>query len=273
MSEKNVVTTPEESTTQSKSGKKIVVIGGSGLIGSKVVKILTEHGHQAVAASPNSGINTLTGEGLAEVLIGASVVVDVSNSPSFEDSAVLNFFKTSTKNILDHEATAGVRHHVALSIVGTDSWPENGYFRAKIAQEKLIKESSVPYSIVRATQFFEFIKSIADSATTDNKVRLAHVLFQPMAADDVASAVARVAEGTPLNSTVNIAGPEQFRFDDFIRRALKALNDPREVVADPNANYFGAIPSERTLVPGEGAKLGKIRFEDWLSRSAGHKAA
>jgi uncharacterized protein YbjT (DUF2867 family) len=273
MSEKTTVTTETESTPQGKSGKKIVVIGGSGLIGSKVVKILTDHGHQAVAASPNTGVNTLTGAGLSEVLNGASVVVDVSNSPSFEDTAVLNFFKTSTKNILDHESAAGVGHHVALSIVGTDTWPENGYFRAKIAQEKLIKESSVPYSIVRATQFFEFIKSIADSATIDNRVRLPHVLFQPMAADDVAAAVARVAEGAPLNGTINIAGPEQFRFDDFIRLGLKALNDPREVVADPNANYFGAKPSENTLVPQASAQLGKIRIEEWLSRSSGHKAA
>jgi uncharacterized protein YbjT (DUF2867 family) len=273
MSEKNVETTQVKSTTEGKSKMKVVVIGGSGLIGSKVVKILGEHGHEAVAASPNTGVNTLTGEGLAEVLDGASVVVDVSNSPSFEDSAVMNFFKTSTKNILDREATEGVGHHVALSIVGTDSWPENGYFRAKIAQEKLIKESPIPYSIVRATQFFEFIKSIADSATTDNKVRLPHVLFQPMAADDVASAVARVAEGAPLNAMVNIAGPEQFRFDDFIRLGLKALKDPREVVADPNANYFGAKPSERTLVPQASAQLGKIRIEEWLTRTAGYKAA
>jgi uncharacterized protein YbjT (DUF2867 family) len=273
MSENNSVKEQEKSTVQDKAKMKIVVIGGSGLIGSKVVKILSEHGHDAVAGSPNSGVNTLTGQGLAEVLKSASVVVDVSNSPSFEDSAVLNFFKTSTGNILKSEVDAGVKHHVALSIVGTDGFPENGYFRAKIAQEELIKESLVPYSIVRATQFFEFIKSIADSATVNNKVRLPHVLFQPMAADDVASAVARVAEGAPLNGTMNVAGPEQFRFDEFIRRGLRALNDPREVVADPNANYFGAKPSERTLVPGEGAQLGKIRFEEWITRSAGHKAA
>ncbi|MGH7946845.1 MAG: SDR family oxidoreductase [Opitutaceae bacterium] len=246
---------------------KIIIIGGSGLIGSKLVKKLREQGHEAVAASPNSGVNTLTGEGLAEVLKGAQVVVDVSNSPSFEDTAVMEFFKTSTRNLLTYEASAGVRHHVALSVVGTERLSESGYFRAKIAQEKLIKESSIPYSIVHATQFFEFVKSIADAATEGNKVRLAPVLIQPMAADDVASAVGRVALDSPLNSTVEVAGPEQFRFDELIRQSLSARNDPREVITDPHSRYFGAELSERTLVPDDGARLGETRFADWLKHS------
>jgi len=243
---------------------KVVVIGGTGLIGSKLVTKLREQGHEAVAASPNSGVNTLTGEGLAEVLQGASVVVDVSNSPSFEDAAVLNFFETSTRNLLAAEAAAGVGHHVALSVVGTERLTESGYFRAKIAQEKLIKSSSIPYSIVHATQFFEFVKSIADAATDGSTVRLAPVLIQPMAADDVAGAVARVATGSPLNATVEVAGPEQFRLDALIRKSLSARSDPREVTADPHARYFGAELGERTLVPGAGARLGETRFEDWL---------
>jgi uncharacterized protein YbjT (DUF2867 family) len=247
---------------------KIVVIGGSGLIGSKLVNILREHGYEAVAASPKSGVNTLTGEGLAEVLEGTSVVVDVSNSPSFEDAAVMEFFKTSTRNLLTYEAAAGVGHHVALSVVGTERLAESGYFRAKIVQEKLIKESSIPYSIVRATQFFEFVKSIADAATDGNTVRLAPMLIQPMAADDVASAVGKIAVGTPVNGTVEVAGPEQFRLDELIRRDLSARNDPREVIADPQARYSGAELSECTLVPGDNAQLGETRFEDWLSRSA-----
>ena len=245
---------------------KIVVIGGSGLIGSKLVKKLREHGNEVVAASRDSGVNTLTGEGLAEALRGASVVVDVSNSPSFEDAAVLQFFETSTRNLLSAEAGAGVGHHVALSVVGTERLSESGYFRAKIAQEKLIKESSIPYSIVHATQFFEFVKSIADAATDGNRVRLAHVLIQPMAADDVASAVGRIAVGTPVNGTVEVAGPEQFRLDELVQRGLSTRNDPREVVADPQARYFGAELSERTLVPGDDARLGETRFEDWLSQ-------
>ena len=246
---------------------KIVVIGGTGLIGSKVVTKLTEHGHEAIAASPNSGVNTITGEGLAEVLAGASVVIDVSNSPSFEDAAVLKFFETSTRNQLTAEAAAGVTHHVALSIVGLERAPENGYFRAKLAQEKLIKESTIPYSIVRATQFLEFIKGIADSATVGNTVHIAPVLFQPIAAEDVASAVSRVAMGTPLNGTVEIAGPEQFRFDEFIRDGLSAYKDPREVVTDPHARYFGAELGEDTLVPTGEAQLGATHFKDWLERS------
>lgn len=252
-----------------KSNMKIVVIGGTGLIGSKVVTKLGERGYQAVAASPASGVNTLTAEGLAEVLEGASVVVDVSNSPSFEDTAVMKFFKTSTGNLLSYEAAAGVGHHVALSIVGCDRLPDSGYLRAKVAQEKLIKESSVPYSIIRATQFFEFLKGIADSATEGNTVRLPSVAFQPIAAEDVASAVSKVAMGSPLNGTVELAGPEQFRFDEFIRRGLSVRNDPREVIADPHARYFGTELSERSLVPdNDHALLGEIRFEAWLSQSA-----
>lgn len=246
---------------------KIVVIGGSGLIGGKLVHKLREHGHEVVAASRSSGVNTLTGEGLAEALAGAQVVVDVANSPSFEDQAVLEFFQTSTGNLLAAEAAAGVGHHVALSVVGTERLSQSGYFRAKLVQEKLIKESSIPYSIVRATQFFEFVKSIADMSTDGNTVRLAPVLIQPIAADDVASALESVAIGSPLNGTVEVAGPEQFRLDELIRRALSARNDPREVIADPHARYSDALLDERTLVPGEDARLGETRFEDWLSRS------
>jgi uncharacterized protein YbjT (DUF2867 family) len=248
---------------------KIVVIGGSGLIGSKLVNKLREHGHEAVAASPDSGVNTLTGQGLAEALKSASVVVDVSNSPSWEDSAVMNFFETSTRNLLTHEVAAGVEHHVALSVVGTDQLSESGYFRAKIAQEKLIKGSSIPYSIVHATQFFEFLKGLADISVVGGKVHLPHVLFQPMAAEDVANAVASVAVGPPVNGIVEIGGPEQFRLDDLVRRRLAALKDPREVIADPNALYSGAKVSERTLVPGNNAQLGPTRFETWLTQSAG----
>ena len=250
---------------------KIVVIGGTGLIGSKLVTKLREHGNDAVAASPNSGVNTITGEGLAEALRGASVVVDVSNSPSFEDAAALTFFETSTRNLLAAEAEAGVRHHVALSVVGTERLPESGYFRAKIAQEKLIKGSPIPYSIVHATQFFEFFKSIAAAATDGNTVRLAPVLIQPMAADDVAGAVGKVAVGKPLNGTVEVAGPEQLRLDEFIRQGLSEQNDPRNVVADPDARYFGAKLTERTLVPGDDARLSETRFEDWLGHLAPQK--
>jgi uncharacterized protein YbjT (DUF2867 family) len=246
---------------------KVVVIGGSGLIGSKLVARLTEHGHEAVAASPNSGVNTLTGEGLAEAVEGASVVVDVSNSPSFEDAAVLEFFETSTRNLLAAEMAAGVGHHVALSVVGTQRLAASGYFRAKIAQENLITSSPIPYSIVHATQFFEFVNSIAQAATDGDTVRLAHVLIQPMAADDVAAAVGKVSAGAPLNGILEIAGPEQFRLDEFVRRGLSARNDARQVVADEHAPYFGAELGERTLVPGDGAQLGATRFEDWLERS------
>jgi uncharacterized protein YbjT (DUF2867 family) len=247
---------------------KIVVIGGTGLIGSKLVTKLRALGHEAVPAAPNTGVNTLTGEGLAEVLKGAQVVVDVSNSPSFEDAAVLDFFQTSTRNLLAYEATAGVGHHVALSIVGTDRLPNSGYMRAKLAQEKLIKEGPIPYTIVHATQFFEFAKRIADEATVDNSVRLPPVLFQPIAAEDVATALCRVAIASPLNGTIEIAGPESFRFDDFIRQRLAALNDPRKVIADPEAKYFGTELSERSIVPDDGAQLGETRFEDWLNGPA-----
>lgn len=245
---------------------KIVVIGGSGLIGSKLVNKFRQHGHEAVAASPASGVNTITGEGLTEAMRGASVVVDVSNSPSFEDAAVLKFFETSTRNLLAAEVETGVGHHVALSVVGTERPSESGYFRAKNAQERLIKNSTIPYSIVHATQFFEFIKAIADAATVGDVVRLAPVLIQPIAADDVASGVGRIAVGSPLNGVVEVAGPEQFRFDELIRRGLAARNDPRKVIADPRARYFGAELGERTLVPGDGARLGETSFEDWLSR-------
>ncbi len=245
---------------------KIVVIGGTGLIGSKLVEKLREHGHEAVPASPDSGVDTLTGEGLAEVLEGAEVVVDVSNSPSFEDEAVLAFFETSTRNLLEAERAAGVGHHVALSVVGTDRLSESGYFRAKIAQEKLIEESPIPYSIVHATQFFEFVKSIADAATEGDTVRLAPVLIQPMAAEDVAAAVDRTAVGSPVNGIVEVAGPEPFRLDAIIRQGLEARDDPREVIADPDARYFGARLDERTLVPDDDARLGETHFEDWLNQ-------
>jgi uncharacterized protein YbjT (DUF2867 family) len=241
----------------------IVVIGGTGLIGSKLVAQLKQEEEQAVAASPNTGVNTLTGEGLADVLKGTEVVVDVSNAPDWDDDAVMHFFQTSSRNLLAAEAAAGVRHHVALSVVGTERLTESGYFRAKVAQEELIKDSSIPYSIVHATQFFEFMDGIADTATDGDTVRLPPALIQPMAADEVASAVGRVAVGAPLNGTVEIAGPEQFRLDELIRGVLKARNDPREVITDPQASYFGITPSERTLLPGDDARLGNARFEDW----------
>ncbi|MGB2605971.1 MAG: SDR family oxidoreductase [Candidatus Sulfotelmatobacter sp.] len=247
---------------------KIVVIGGTGLIGSKLVNKLREHGHEAVAAAPITGVNTVTGEGLAEVLKGASVVVDVTNAPDWEDSAVLKFFETSTRNLLTSEAAAGVRHHIALSVVGTDRLSESGYFRAKIAQEKLIKESSIPYSIVQATQFFEFLKGLADISMVGDKVHLPPVFFQPMAADDVASAIGKIAVGQPVNGTVEIGGPEQFRVDELVRRRLASLRDPREVIADPNARYARAKLSERTLVPGNSARHGETRFETWLTQPA-----
>jgi uncharacterized protein YbjT (DUF2867 family) len=252
---------------------KIVVIGGSGLIGSKLVEKLREHAHEAVPASPDSGVNTLTGEGLADVLEGAAVVVDVSNSPSFEDEAVLAFFETSTRNLLEAEEAAGVGHHVALSVVGTDRLSESGYFRAKIAQEQLIEGSPIPYSIIHATQFFEFVRSIADGAADGDTVRLAPVLIQPLAAEDVAAAVGRTAVGPPVNGIIEVAGPEQFRLDEFIRRGLEERDDPREVIADPDARYFGARLNERTLVPGDDASLAETHFEDWLSQSRSMQAS
>jgi uncharacterized protein YbjT (DUF2867 family) len=248
---------------------KIVVIGGSGLIGSRLVKQLREHGNETVAASPNSGVNTITGEGLADALKGALVVADVSNAPSWEDAAVMKFFETSTRNLLNQEAAAGVRHHVALSVVGSDRMLQSGYFRAKIAQENLIKGSSIPYSIVRATQFFEFVEKIADFSTDGNKARLPSALIQPMAADDVASALARIAVGAPVKGTVEIGGPEQFRLDELVRRGLAARKDLREVVTDPHGRYYGIEVSERTLIPGGDARLGETRFETWLSRQTG----
>jgi uncharacterized protein YbjT (DUF2867 family) len=245
---------------------KIVVIGGSGLIGSKLVDKLGQHGHDAVAADLKTGVNTLTGEGLDDVLEGAAVVVDVSNAPSWEDAAVMEFFRTSTGNLLAAESAAGVAHHVALSVVGTERLTESGYFRAKLAQEQLIAGSSIPYSIVRATQFYEFVKRIAAAATDGNTVRLPAALIQPMAADDVASGVGRVAVGAPRNGMVEIAGPEQFRLDELIRGVLTTRNDPREVVTDPRARYFGVNPSERALLPGADARLGETRFGDWLAQ-------
>src|SRR6185503_108315 len=247
---------------------KLVVIGGTGLIGSRLVIRLKEHGHDAVPASPDTGVNTLTGEGLAEVLQGASVVIDVSNSPSFEEKAVMEFFTTSTRNLLNYAGAAGVRHYVALSVVGTERIPDSPYLRAKSAQETLIKADGIPYSIVHATQFFEFIKRIADEATVGTTVRLPHVLIQPMAADDVAKAVGRIAVGAPVNGTVEVAGPQQFRFDELIRQGLAARNDPREVVADPHARYFGTELDERSLVPWGEARLGDIRFDEWLAQPA-----
>jgi len=245
---------------------KIVVIGGTGLIGSKVIAKLTEHGHGAVAASPNTGVNTLTGEGLADALTGADVVVDVSNSPSFADDDVLAFFTTSTGNLLAAEAAAGVGHHVALSVVGADRLPASGYLRAKVAQEALITSSDIPYSIVRATQFFEFVKGIADSATDGDTVRLSHALMQPIAADDVATAVARAAAGAPLNATVEIAGPEKLGIDDLVREGLSLLGDPRTVVTDPSAGYFGAHPDNGELTPGPDAEIFPTSYEAWAQR-------
>jgi len=247
---------------------KIVVIGGTGLIGSKLVAKLVEHGHETVAASPKTGVNSLTCEGLAEVLKDAAVVVDVTNSPSWEDSAVLKFFETSTRNLLTYEAAARVGHHVALSVVGTERLLESGFFRAKMAQEKLIKSSSIPYSIVRATQFFEFVKNIADFSTDGDKVRLPPVLIQPMAAEDVASEVCRVTLDSPLNGVVEVEGPEKFHLDELVRRCLAARRDPREVIGDPQARYYGIKVSETTLIPGNDARLGETRFETWLSQSA-----
>ena len=252
---------------------KILVLGGSGLIGSKVVPILRERGHEPVAASPKSGVNSITGEGLGEAMKGASVVVDVTNSPAWEDAAVMSFFETSTRNLLKYEAAAGVKHHVALSVVGTDQLLESGYFRAKMAQEDLIKAGSVPYTIVRATQFFEFVAGIADISVEGGKVHLAPVLFQPIAADDVASAVARAALEAPVNGTVDVGGPEAFRLDELVRRRLAQLKDPREVIADPNARYSGANVSERTLVPGKNARLGQTSFEVWVTQPAAKQAA
>ncbi|MFE2052016.1 SDR family oxidoreductase [Streptomyces sp. NPDC059459] len=247
---------------------KVVVVGGTGLIGSKLVAKLTEHGHEAVPAAPNTGVNTLTGEGLAEVLRGADVVVDVSNSPSFEKDAVMEFFRTSTTNLLKAEAEAGVTHHVALSVVGTERLPGSDYFRAKVAQEELIKESGIPYSIVHATQFFEFMAGIAASSTVGDTVHLAPVGIQPIAADEVAAAVGRAATGAPVNGIVEVAGPEAFQLDELLRDTLAAQNDPRTVVTDPHAPYFGAELQETSLLPGPDANIAETRFADWLATQA-----
>jgi uncharacterized protein YbjT (DUF2867 family) len=247
---------------------KIVVIGGTGLIGSKVVNCLKEEDNEAIAASPDSGVNTLTGEGLAEVLGGAEVVIDVSNSPSFEDDAVMEFFTTSTSNLLAAEADAGVRHHVALSVVGAERISDSGYMRAKVAQEQLIEDASIPFSIVHATQFFEFAMRIADDATDGDTVRVPDALIQPMAADDVAAAVCEISQRAPADGVIEIAGPEELRFDEFIQRALTAKGDPRTVVADPKARYFNAELEERSLLPTNAIHLGEIRLDDWLARSA-----
>ena len=246
---------------------KIVVIGGTGLIGSKTVAILRPGGHEVLAASPNSGVNTITGEGLKEALTGAQVVIDLANSPSFEDKAVLEFFETSGRNLLAAEAAAGVRHHVALSIVGTDRTPDNGYFRAKVAQEKLIEASGIPYTIIRATQFLEFLSGIAAEGTKGKALRLSPGLFQPIAADDVAFFVADVALAAPRNGIIEIAGPEREPFNEIIARYLKAIGDPREVVSDPEARYFGGRVEEHSLVPLGEARLGRIGLDEWLRRS------
>ena len=244
---------------------KIVVIGGHGRIGSKIVEQLGEHGHDAVAADPSTGVNTLTGEGLAEAFEGADVVVDVSNSPSFEDDAVMDFFRTSTRNLLAAEQTAGVGHHVAMSIVGCDRLPGSGYLRAKVAQEELIEASPVPYSIVRSTQFYEFVDSIADAATDGDTVRVPAAGIQPIAAEDAARAVARISVGEPANGIVEIGGPKPYGFDELIREDLSAHDDPRRVAVDPDAQYFGTKLANGSLLPGKDAQLGETRFEDWLA--------
>lgn len=245
---------------------KIVVIGGTGLIGSKLVQNLKARGHEALAAAPNTGVNTITREGLAEALDGAAVVVDVANAPVWEDKAVLDFFETSGRNLLAAEAAAGVRHHVALSIVGSERLPENGYFRAKVAQENLIKASGVPYTILRATQFFEFVGAIVQSAVVGEEIRLSPALIQPMASTDVAATLADVAVAPPVNGTIEVAGPEAMPLDELARRFLKATQDPRKVVPDIHARYYGGILSDRSLTPGENARIGAIRFEDWLAQ-------
>lgn len=246
---------------------KIVVIGGSGLIGSKLVKNLRERGHDVLAASPSTGVNSITREGLAQAMDGADIVVDVANAPSWEDQAVLEFFETSSRNLLAAEAAAGVRHHVALSIVGTERLPENGYFRAKVAQESLIKASGIPYSILRATQFFEFVGAIADSFAVGEELHVSPALIQPLASDDVVAALTDVVLAAPLNGTVEVAGPEAMPIDELVRRFLRATRDTRRVVPDVHARYYGAVLDDQSLTPGQHPRLGAIRFEDWLTRS------
>ncbi|HLO00935.1 MAG TPA: SDR family oxidoreductase [Pyrinomonadaceae bacterium] len=250
---------------------KIVVIGGSGLIGTKLVNKLRESGHEALAASPASGVNTITGKGLAEALAGAQVVVDVANAPSWEDKAVLEFFETSGRNLLAAEAAAGVRHHVALSVVGTERLLQSGYFRAKMAQENLIKASKVPYTIVRSTQFFEFVNGIAQSATDGQTVRLSPAFMQPIVSDDVAAALAEITLGPPVNGTVELAGPERLRLDELVRRFLSAKQDARQVVTDVHARYFGIELNDQSLTPGDNPRIGPTRFADWLSRSVAQR--
>ncbi|MBG4488366.1 SDR family oxidoreductase [Pseudomonas aeruginosa] len=246
---------------------KIVIIGGTGLIGAKLARNLRERGHEVLAAAPSSGVNSITREGLAQAMDGAEVVVDVANAPSWEDNAVLEFFETSSRNLLAAEAAAGVRHHVALSIVGSERLPECGYFRAKVAQENLIKSSQVPYTILRATQFFEFVGGIAESAASGEEIHLSPALFQPIASDDVAAALAAVALAPPVNGTLEVGGPEALPLDEMARRYLRATRDSRRVVADVHARYFGALLDDRALTPASGARLGTLRFEDWLARS------
>ena len=250
---------------------KIVVIGGSGLIGTKLVDKLRKSGHEALAASPSSGVNTITGEGLAEALAGAQVVVDVANSPSWEDRAVLEFFETSGRNLLAAEASAGVGHHVALSVVGTERLLQSGYFRAKMAQEELIQASKIPYTIVRSTQFFEFVSGVAQSATDGQTVRLSPAFVQPIVSDDVAAALAEVTLGAPVNGTIEIAGPERIRLDEVVRRFLSAKQDARQVVSDVHARYFGIELNDQSLTPGDNPRIGPTRFEDWLSRSVAQR--
>jgi uncharacterized protein YbjT (DUF2867 family) len=244
---------------------RIVVIGGTGLIGSKVVEKLKQKGHDVVAAAPNTGVNTITGEGLADALAGAQVVVDVANSPSFEDQAAMDFFQTAGKNLTVAEKAAGIKHHVALSVVGTDRLQDSGYFRAKLAQEKIIKSSPIPYTLIRATQFFEFVRSIPQFSTEGNTVRLPPVLFEPMAADDVASTLAEAALAEPVNDTIEIAGPDTFTLDEPVRKVLEYDNDMRKVIADPQALYFGVKVTEKALVPGPNPRLGSTKFDWWLT--------
>jgi uncharacterized protein YbjT (DUF2867 family) len=251
--------------------RKIVVIGGSGLIGSKLVSKLRQLGHDVVAASPASGVNAVTGEGLADALAGAQIVVDVANSPSFEDKAVLEFFEKSGRNLMAAEAAAGVEHHVALSVVGTDRVPESGYLRAKMAQEKLIKESKIPYTILRSTQFFEFVNGIAQSASEGKTIRLSPAFLQPIVSDDVVAALLDVTLAAPVNGMVEVAGPEKISLDELVRRFLKAKRDPREVIADVHARYFGSELNDQSLTPGDGARIGATRFEDWLSHVVAQK--
>jgi len=249
---------------------KIVVIGGTGLIGSKLGEHLRERGHDALAAAPTTGVNSITREGLAQALDGAEIVVDVANAPSWEDQAVLEFFETSSRNLLAAEAAAGVRHHVALSIVGSERLPDNGYFRAKVAQENLLKASGIPYTILRATQFFEFVGGIAQAATVGEEIRLSPALFQPIASDDAVTALAEVALTTPVNGTVEVAGPEAMPLDELVRRFLRATQDTRKVVPDVHARYFGDVLDDQSLTPGKNPRLGAIRFEDWLAQSTAH---